>query len=596
MSQLFNVTYDSLYNLPWKYNIEIWDATEDNMLLQSNGYDPLSSDIVVQKINVNQVQWQTWDGSILIDDSVYNELDPDIFDNGTVMKIELGKTSLTKQPIFYGIIDYVGPNRIRQGILNYEAFAKGFGVIQNYTIVDFQKVPPPETLKEGAQISNPQSVPFYANNLVKSLFGDLDIIPLLDYTLAQRFGKGFSLEEISEIVRDFIPGIRNPLVTASQVVTLICRMSGAVSYIDQRKKLRFHYPFGDNSGHIIKDYPTDGDSGDYTAYVRENTSFSFKDSTRPEDGYANRVFAVSEKVDIVGKQAKAVSFYSLYNKDIAFACYPGPTKFRNMTFIMSKTGAGTNATNPAIAKIYGYIITDNDGSPTGEVVATFSINVSDIPETPAPIVKIDRPKFDDIDITKLHWIVFQEIGSGENNTIRIWHDDDKRTPSTEARPRYSAIRMLPNGRSDGDPYSKREWYVKNNGPEFSIAFATSQNIVVEASDPYAIDKWSKGRPIEARISVPTLKSVQATQKYLDLIVQQTAQKIRNYDPVEVSIPNILIEPDTEVQVASDLIPALAFQNNVTATVKAVGYALDVNEYAIGSKYCTVALKGFVSPL
>lgn len=576
--------------------LEIWDPWEDNVLHTSDGFIISNSDIAVEKIAINQAQWETWDANVLIDDSVFNVLEPATLDNGCVLKIAFAREANNLQNAFYGIIDNVGPFRTKESRLTYTVDAKGFGVINNYTYVDFQKVPPPETLKENAVASNPAIVPFYAKNLFKDLFEGLDIMPMLDYTLSQRFGKNFDIEGISDIVKDFIPGIKAPLVTAAQVANIIARMSGAIWYVDHNKKLQFRYPYGDNSGHIIKDYPTIGDQGDWTAYVREKTQFGYQDSTRPEDGFANQLLAIAEKIDLIGVQAKAVSFQNLYNKDLAFAVYPGAPKFKNMTFIMSKIGAGTNHPNPEVAKLYGFIISDRNFSPTGELIATFSINVKDIPEVPSPIVKIDRPKFDDIDPDKLYWIVLQEIGSAENNTIRVWHDDDRETPSTDARPRYSAVRLLPRGRSDGDPFSREKWYVSNHGPEYSISFATTSNIICEASDPNSIERWTPNRPVQSRVSVPTLKSAAATQQYLDLVVSLTAQKIRNYGTVEVTIPNVLIQSGTELQVASDLIPGLEFESNVMAEVKRVAYELDVYNFAVGSKHCYVDLLGYVTAL
>lgn len=596
MSLTVSQTYDSTYNKALKYKIEILDPYEDEILYTSNGFNIPASDINVQNINVNQAQWETWNGDIKIDDSRFHNVDPAKLDNGCVMKIAFGKTIGELQNAFYGIIDYTGPIRSNTEKLQFEVFAKGFGVITNYTFVDFQRVPPPETLKEATVISNPAIIPFYAKNLFKELFNDVNIMPLLDYTLEQRFGKDFSIEGISDIVNDFIPGIKAPMVTAAQIANIIARMSGAIWYVDQNKTLQFRYPFGDNSGHIIKDYPEPLDQGDWTAYIAPSSTFGYYDSSRPEDGFTNQIFAIAEKVDMLGIQAKTVSFQNLYNKDLGTAVYPGASKLKNMVFYMSKTGPGTDHPNPEVAKVHGFVVTDRDFSPTGDLIATFTINVKDISETPGPINKISRPEFDNIVPDKLYWIVLQEIGSGDNNTVRVWNDDDRTTPSTIIRPRYNAIRILKNGRSDGDPYSRANWFVSRSGPEMALSFATTENIVVEASDYASITKWTPNRPVQSRISIPALKSVQATQSYLDLLVTQTAQKPRFYPSMVVSIPNRLIESGTELQVASDLVKGLEFENNVIATVNAVTYNLDVNDFAIGSKFCTVQLKGWVSPI
>lgn len=592
---LKNKAYDTeYYTRPLRYYIEIRSPDESTLYYKSDGFDVTQSDLVVEKISVNQNQWETWDASLTIDDSTYNNIDTEKLDNGAVLKIMFGKSPDKMVNAFYGIVDLIGPNRMAYNKLNYDIAAKGFGVIPNYTFVNFQKVPPPSSLSTNALISDPSSIPFYANNLVKSLFGDLNIMPLVDYTLSERMGSNFNLDFVADTVTNFIPGIKQPLVTASQVMNLITKMSGAIWYIDEYKRLQFRYPYGQNSGIVIKDYEEISDDGDFISYVL-GSSISYKDSTRPDDGFAQRLYAIAEKVDIVSKQSKALNYTTLWNKDIAFAVVPGPAKLSNMTFIMSKTGAGTDAVNPAIEAVTCYVVPDKNNSPGDKPVARFYIYLADIPENPAPIVKIDRPNFKSLEIDKMYWIVMKERGSAENNTVRVWHDDDVTTASTPDHPRYSAQRTLPHSGYSLD-YVSTDWLVSAQGPEYAVAFATVENILVEASDDTSIQKWSPGRPIEARVEIPGLKTFESTMQYLNLVVQQTAQKIRVYDNLTVSIPNNLIQAGENVQIASSRLRDLLFENNVMATVKSVNYTLDTNTYGLGTKECSISLKGFVSPV
>jgi hypothetical protein len=591
----FNRTFDSFYNRPIRWKLDILSPDENQVYYHSDGFDTSRSNIIIEKIQLTQSQWETWDCSISLNDSVYNSLDLDRFDNGAVMKIQFGKSEDAMRNAFYGIIDLMGPNRESGDKITYDVFAKGFGVVPNYTYVNFVKIPPPDALTFNAKTVNPKQVPFYAVNLVKSLWGDLDIIPLLDYTLSQRMGSNFTMDAVASSVKDFIPGINSPLVTASQVMNLLTGMSGAIWYVDENKKLNFRYPYGENSGIVIKDYYEATDPGDYTAYVVSG-SYSYKDSTRPEDGFAQQLLAIAEKTQFTDDlDSKAVGFISLYNKDVAFAIMPGVSRFSNLTFIMSKTGAGTNAANPAIAEIQGYIVDDVNRNPGHKVISEFTIMVKDVPQNPSPIIKINRPNFKDIQIDKMYWIVFKERGSSEDNTIRIWHDDDFTTASTVDHPRYFAQRVLPGG-GDTLNYVDTGWFVSAQGPEISTGFMTTENIPLSATNDLSISKWSPGRPVQARVSVPALKSVEATQAYLNIVVQQTSQKIRNFEPLTVTIPNNFIQSGTNIQTASDRIRDLLFENNRMAMVKSVSYSLDTSQYAIGTKTCNVTLRSYVSPL
>jgi hypothetical protein len=596
--------FDSDYVKPLLHKVSIYDQSETSLLYQSDPFNPSSgpsNTLAVQALEINQQIWQTNDAILTVDSSSQSGAAfdyPDVIDTNAVCVIESGKTEGTKENTFYGIIDAIEPLRFGVDGLRYNLYAKGFGVVPNHTFINFKKIAPPESLNVGAVISNNQNQDFFAHNLFKSVFEDQSIMPLLDYTLLQRLGVGATLTEISSIVKDFIPGIRNPLVVASQVLNLIADMCGAIWYVDEQKRVVFKYPLGENSGIVIKDFYDELDDGDYTSYILE--PLSFVDSIRAEDGFAQRLFAVAEKSDIVGGSSKYIAFSSLFNKDIAQAVVPGASKFQNLSFILSKTGTGTDAPNPQTAKLFGFIVNNGSGNvPGNQLVATFSIPIKDIPTNPAPVYKLDiNFRVNEINIDQLHWIVLQERGNEEGNTIRWWHDDDLKHVSAGTHHRHSAIRSLKTGRSDGDPFSAQGWVVSHRGPVYSHAFATTANVLCEASDPLSISKWGYQRPVEARVQAPLLKSVQATQQYLDLLVQITAKKIRKYNQFVCTIPNNLINTGTEVQVASSFLPSLGLSKNVVAQVQGVKYSFDAssNDQSVGSRQAIVQLLGYVSPL
>ncbi len=306
--------FDSDYVKPLLHKVSIYDQSENSLIYQSNPFSPNDSNsntLAVNALEINQQMWQTSDTVITVDSStngVKFEY-PDAIDCNSVCVIESGKTDGTKENTFYGIIDAIEPLRFGIDGLRYNIYAKGFGVVPNHTFINFKKIAPPESLNPGAVISNNQNQDFFAHNLFRSVFTDQSIMPLLDYTLQQRLGVGATLDEISEIVKDFIPGIRNPLVVASQVLNLIADMCGAIWYIDEQKRVVFKYPLGENSGIIVKDFYDQLDDGDYTSYILE--PLSFIDSIRSEDGFAQRLFAVAEKSDIVGGSSRNIAFTSL---------------------------------------------------------------------------------------------------------------------------------------------------------------------------------------------------------------------------------------------------------------------------------------------
>lgn len=605
----YPLAYDDEYVKPNKIKLSIYNARETQLLYQSNSFGPTDptafslGKLPVDNVDIQNTMWSTGEATVTIDDSVDRMLDyMGRFDNGAVLKIQLGKKESDLQNYFYGIIDRVTASTEGPSQLKYIFNAKGFGSVANYTFVNFQKLAPPQSLTTtGNVVINTQNENFQAYKLFKSVWNDPSIMPLMDYTLEQRMGPGLTFDGVMSTVTDFIHGIKNPLVIASSVLTIIAESSGAIWYLDDNKNVVFEYPNANNSGFLIKDYHSSLDNGDITSYVEPRSNFSFVDSISPEDGFANRLFAIAEKTDITSSQGRAISFTSLFGKDIAQAVIPGPAKFQNISFIMSKIGAGTDAPNPKTAKIFGFIITDgpgiNAGTPTGDLIATFSYPISDIPSNPTPIFKLDiNFRVKEIQIDKLHWIVWQERGNSESNTIRWWHDDDLDTLSTASRPRYRGIRLLPNGRSDGDPYSGANWYVASRGPVMSYAFTTVSNVICEASDPLSINKWTPKRPVEVRVDAPLLKSVEGTQQFLDLLSQYSGKKIRRFNTISCSIPNHRLPAGKEVQIASKILPRMKMSDSSMAQVERVRYALSASDFAEGIRYMNVDLVSFIDPI
>jgi hypothetical protein len=157
--------------------------------------------------------------------------------------------------------------------------------------------------------------------------------------------------------------------------------------------------------------------------------------------------------------------------------------FRDLTMILSKTGAGTDAPDPNIATLDGMIVLDKypENIQTGyhypasgaeNILATFSTPIKDIDENPEPISKIKlsykRPS-SSIPFNKPAWLILLERGNSENNTIRWWHDDNFDNLGA-----WSAQRPLSLERSEGDTLSNTGWLT--NALLFAIIPSFSRRI------------------------------------------------------------------------------------------------------------------------
>ena len=103
----------------------------------------------------------------------------------------------------------------------------------------------------------------FANNLFSELITATDIIPLRGPSLAEQVG--FTLEEISPDVTDFIAAVAPGLTDASQVANAFSELTGAIWGVNREGKPYFRYPTQKHSGIIIKDDPQDTDSAHNTS-------------------------------------------------------------------------------------------------------------------------------------------------------------------------------------------------------------------------------------------------------------------------------------------------------------------------------------------
>lgn len=599
--------FDDYYVKPLRFKVIIKSNDLSETYHIYNGFldDPGENDIHVTSIDCKRGMQQTGAFEITIEDSD-RIVDRDKVDKGNIVIIEAGKTEADAKNIMYGIV-YDWDGHRDHNYLTWTIAGKGSAAILQHTFVNFIRLAPSETLKNGEQVFK-KDPDFEIWKLFKQLFEDKAIMPLDRRSLVTR-GK-FTLNQISEQITEILPSIIYPLTTAGAVANAFADTVGAQWNIDEYNDVIFDYPDALSSGIVIKDrLATDlagnyVDNGDTTAFPIGDINFN--SSIDPSSGFANVLFGTAELVNIISGEARSESFSSLFNQDLGQMIVPGASALRDMTFILSKVGAGTDAPDPAIKKLFGFVVEDelqgDAHTPTGEIVATFSIPLSDIKETPTPISKISL-RFvpgNRMEIDKEHWIVLQEIGNGENNTIRWWHDNDDFTPS-EQPPypnriiRWSGRRPLPEGRSDGDTFSYRRWFTSSKGPVFSHAFLSGNKILTQARNVLSIARWTRGFPVEAKIDATWIKHATTMSEYLNTLVHLTGQPPITFDTMLTTVPNLLYRPGFSVQFIDDLM-GFPDNRNFLCQVAEDHYWVDADNYGIGNLVCEVNLKGYESPL
>jgi hypothetical protein len=606
-----STVFDEYYQLPQRFKVLIKSRDFSTTLHSFNGFkDPSENDIAITNIDIRRGMQQSGSFSISINDPDL-KLNRDNVDKGCLVIVQAGKTEDDLRNLIWGIVYNFDGERNYTDV-NWTISGHGSSAILNHTFVNFVKAAPSETLKNGETVFK-KDPNFEAYKLFKQLFESTLIVPLSRKTVQSR-GQ-FTLEGISDQITANIPAIKYPLVSAASVANALADMVGAAWTIDEYNKVQFFYPNARSSGIIIRDHVNFNDNGDYTAYPVAYP-IRFSSSIDPSNGFANVLFGTSNLVSIYSGEAGATNFADLFNQDLSQMLIPGAAQLRDLTFVLSKVGAGTDAPDPSTKKLYGFVQEDKptvDGlvhRPGGEMVATFEIALADIQDTPSPISKINLKMLPGVrmEIDKEHWIVLQEIGNSHENTVRWFHDNDIDTPTdfNINKIRWSGFRPLPDdpeekepgatgGRSDGDVFLRRPWFTSSHGPVFSHAFLSSSKILVQARNPASISRWTPSFPVEARVDAPWIDYAEVMSQYLNTLVHETGKAPVSFDTIVTTIPNVLYTPGKDVQFVD---AALGFpeQRNFLCQVIEDHYWADAETYGFGNLVCEVSLKGFESPL
>lgn len=602
--ELGGYAFDETYVKPLNYKVIIKTNDGLDTLHTYNGFTPDTNDVVLTNIDVRRGLESTGTFDLVLNDPD-GTIDRDKVDAGVQVVIQAGKTQASLRNIMWGICYQFRGIRMRND-LDWILSGKGMASVLQHTLVNFTRNAPTETLSNGSQIFK-KDPRFAAHALFRELF-EAENVLVSRRTVADTLqARGnFTLDSISDKVREIIPSLRFPMTAAAAVLDDIAQTVGAQWLVDENNDVNFFYPESRSSGVIVKEECEDTDSGDYTAYV-VGDSLSFTSSIDPGDGFANVLTGVSDLSAVVTGQDNAQGFESLAFKDLATMIVPGVNMFKDLTFVLSKVGAGTDATNPAKAGVLGYIVKDHPDEdfeqpqntahyPTSDMVASFRIPITDISETPEPISKINLKLIPGIRIEPdaFYWIVLQEIGDGDDNTIRWHHDGDLTTPTDFAahKIRWAGVRYLPEGRSKGDSYSYRRWITRSTGPQFSYAFIASSRVAAQAREPWSIARWTKGHPVEARLDEGWITNIGTMSQFLNQVVYASAQLPVVFDTVTTTIPNMLFQPGSSVQI-SDALLGFPIDRNFIVQCIDDHYWADAQDYGAGNLVCEATFKGFI---
>jgi hypothetical protein len=413
--------------------------------------------------------------------------------------------------------------------------------IWGHTFVEYERNIPFLNMKENELNLKNNDKKFWINNLVYDVFTNPDIMINKNGKSLQQRGD-FTLNGIDRTIPLSIPSTKFS-GTVDALLNQYAERAGLLIGVDETNDVFSKLPVYKSTGHVIKTNTSFTDNTDYTCVTRGEVSFTA--STDPSV-YAEVVIGNANTSSIVSNNSSTNNYTSLFNSDIAQQILLRSTELYELTLVLSKMNAGTNSDNPENTNLRGFIATDVDDRIGPDIVAELTYPLRDIPATPLPIsrrnVVFKRP----IVPNSKYWLVLQEIGGSENNTVLWWHDDGY--AASNGAKTISASRDVPFGRGEGEAYIPYGWKYNRNQHVYSYTF-TSQTPILHVSNTIfsgKLDDYEDPAPVEVLQSPTSIYDSPTMMQHLALFNEFSSRIVKSHNFGNVSIPNIFLKPGTSV--------------------------------------------------
>lgn len=591
-------TYLEEYDDPTRYKLIIKSADESQTKYEFDSFNTTNAPFDLTEIAADMNVGQTGNFGFVIDDTK-DKVIKDTIGCGAVAIIQAGKKQSEYRNIAYGIIDDIEDNYPATNRIIYSFRGLGFGVILNYTILNFLKSANKESITGTQSILKDPS--FRVDNLAEELFESTKILPVKNSKTLQQRG-GFNTDALEEAIHVTIPSVNRPQSTASTIIEDFASSSGNVFHVDPEKNVLLRPPYTTHSGITIRPWEESRltDPVDYTSYYYGG--WSSRRMMKLDQGFFNRLFLTINTDDIINTApgSETPSFTSLANKDVAVQFRPGSSQLFNVALLLSKTGTGRSSVEDSLnmTGVKGLICKDNGSNQPGStIVATFTIPYDIIGNAPTVVYKLDlQYQTTNIDPSSLYWIILFKCGVSEDSTIQWYHDNDITTETTIAEPRYSATKLPFTPQPNQQTLDFHEgWGTDSKGPVYRYSFFITNKTTIEKSDPVSIAKYTPGRPIETRINAPWIRDVRTGYKYADILLQYGAKLKRVYEKKAVSIPNKLFFP---LQLCNIVYPLAGIEQNssMMAEINGVRYSASAHDQTkpFGSYTVELTAIGYVN--
>src|SRR5688572_20262657 len=198
-------------------------------------------------------------------------------------------------------------------------------------------------------------------------------------------------------------------------------------------KFIFEYPKQKHSGIVIKSDTTtkSSDLADSTSYFVGEDGWEYTESIDKGDGFMTHttvktIIATKSVANVSESGGSSLNVATLYKTHLAVQFTALDSRFITIKLVLSKIGDPTGGINDPENPIllHGYIVTDNNDTPTGSRVTTFEIPYQGLTSSPTDVfindIKVDAAVSSP---NTKYWLVIESIGISRGDSVR-WHHDN----------------------------------------------------------------------------------------------------------------------------------------------------------------------------
>lgn len=491
------------------------------------------------------------------------------------------------QDLIHGlIIDITKHDYGPTGASYWELSGQSMKHIWGHTYIKYERNVPFLNMKENQLNLKNNDKKFYINNIIYDVFTNPNIMINNNGKSLQERG-GFTLNGIDRSIPLTIPATKFS-GSVDAFLNQYAEMGGLFIGVDDTNDVFSKLPVYKSSGHVLKTKALGTENADFTSIVRSEITVG--SSTDPGQ-YAEVVIGQADTSSVVSNDSSTNNYTTLFNKDIAQQIQLRSTQLYELTLVLSKVNAGTDSDNPENTNLRAFIVNDDNDRIGTEVVAELSFPLRDIPATPAPIsrknVVFKRP----IVSNAKYWLILQEIGSSDDNTVLWWHDDG--FSSSNGEKTICAIRDVPFGRGEGAAYIPVGWKMFRNQQVYSNTF-TSQSPILHVSNTLfsgQLEDYEDPAPVEVIQSPVNVHDSSTMMQHMAIFNEFSSRIVQPYSFGKVSIPNNLFKPGTSIV----YIDPDDVQYGVNITDIRYNFMIEDGAEVLGTKDCELSGIGYLHP-